>query len=98
MDSHRKFDAINTVIDKLLITIHAIDKVLLPKELFKAQAETPAPILTPKEAADSPKANAKKAPSLSDGANTPLADDEADQNSAIRFDSAKAWIVSVCGR
>ena len=37
--------------------------------------------------AESSGGQTKKAPSLSDGANTPLADDEADQNAAIRFDS-----------
>ncbi|KAL0000565.1 hypothetical protein SO802_014346 [Lithocarpus litseifolius] len=75
-----------TLIDKLLITIFTIDKVLLPKELFKAQAETQAPISTPKAAADSPKANTKKAPSLLDEANTPLADDE---NSKLPFSLPK---------
>ena len=84
-----------TLIDEQLIAIYTIDKVLLP-ELFKAQAETPVPAATPKEEADSPKVNTKKAPLLSDEVNTPLADDAADQNAAIIFDSACFGSLFVC--
>ena len=48
------------MIDKQLIAIYMIDNVLLPKELFKAQAKTLALALTPKEVADFLKASKKK--------------------------------------
>ena len=82
--------------DEQLIAIYTIDRVLLP-ELFKAQAETPVPAATPKEAADSPKVNTKKVPLLSDEVNTSLVDDAADQKAAIRFDRASFRSLIVCG-
>ena len=58
-----------------------IDKVLLPNELFKAQAETQTLALAPEKEANCPKVNkkkTKKAPSLSGEVDTPSADNTAD--------------------
>ncbi|KAL0000538.1 hypothetical protein SO802_014319 [Lithocarpus litseifolius] len=93
-----------TLIDEQPIAIYTIDKVLLPKELFKAQAETPAPAPAPDVTADSPKPStkkSKKAPSPSDEADTPspaddAADQVADQNAAVRFDGARFGSLIVC--
>ena len=48
------------MIDKQLIAIYMIDNVLLPNELFRAQAKTLALAVTPKEVADFLKASKKK--------------------------------------
>ena len=85
-----------TLINEQPIAIYTIDKVLLPKELFKAQADTPASDVT----ADSPKLSTKKtkkAPSPSDEADTPsLANDAADQNAAVRFNGTRFGSLIVC--
>ncbi|KAL0008377.1 hypothetical protein SO802_009879 [Lithocarpus litseifolius] len=86
-----------TLIDEQPIAIYTINKDLLPKELFKAQAETPAPALALDVTMDSPKPStkkSKKAPSPSDEANTPSSTDDAvdqvaDQNAAVRFDGTR---------
>ncbi|KAK9988134.1 hypothetical protein SO802_028373 [Lithocarpus litseifolius] len=93
-----------TLINEQPITIYTINKDLLPKELFKAQAETPAPALALDVTMDSPKPStkkSKKAPSPSDEANTPsptddAADQVADQNAAVRFDGTRFGSLIVC--
>ncbi|KAI4306219.1 hypothetical protein L6164_029512 [Bauhinia variegata] len=86
-----------TLIDEQPLAIFTIDKVLLPTELFKAEAPTPAPAPAPEPAAaDAPAAPKKKkkaAPSPDDSdadapADSPdeAADLAADDNSAGRFD------------
>ncbi|XP_040986740.1 fasciclin-like arabinogalactan protein 1 [Juglans microcarpa x Juglans regia] len=88
-----------TLLDEQPVSIYTIDKVLMPKELFKAEAPTPAPAPAPEEAADAPKASKKKkkkaaAPSEEESdspADSPEddpADQTADDNGAVRFDLA----------
>ena len=85
-----------TLINEQPIAIYTIDKVLLPKELFKAQADTPASDVT----ADSPKLSTKKtkkAPSPSDEADTSSpTKDVADQNAAVRFNGMRFGSLIVC--
>ncbi|XP_057430445.1 fasciclin-like arabinogalactan protein 1 [Lotus japonicus] len=92
---------IDTLIDEQPLAIFAIDKVLLPKELFKA-AEAPSPAPAPEpSAADAPKAAKKKKKPKTKAADAPAddssdapadsPDDAADQtaddsNGAVRFD------------
>ena len=93
-----------TLLDEQPIAIYTIDKVLLPKEIFKAQAETPAPAPAPEEAADAPKASkkkAKKAAAPADEADSPspdgdVADQSADSNGAVGFDGARFGSLIVC--
>jgi len=68
-----------TLLDEDPVAIHTINKVLLPKELFKAEAPTPAPAPSPDEAAP---ADSADSPSP-DG---DPADQTADSNGAVRFD------------
>jgi len=82
-----------TLLDEDPVAIHTINKVLLPKELFKAEAPTPAPAPSPDEAADAPKSSKKKkaASAPADSADSPSpdgdpADQTADSNGAVRFD------------
>uniref|UniRef100_A0A803QCR9 FAS1 domain-containing protein n=1 Tax=Cannabis sativa TaxID=3483 RepID=A0A803QCR9_CANSA len=88
-----------TLIDEQPVVIYTIDKVLMPKELFKHEkAETPAPAPAPEKAADAPKSSKKKgkkaAPSPDDDADADapapddddVADQTADDNGAVRFD------------
>ncbi|XP_062078867.1 fasciclin-like arabinogalactan protein 1 [Humulus lupulus] len=86
-----------TLLDEQPVAIYTINKVLMPKELFKHEAETPAPAPAPEKAADAPKSSKKKgkkaAPSPDDDADAPAPDDEedpadqtADDNGAVRFD------------
>jgi len=83
-----------TLLDEDPVAIHTINKVLLPKELFKAEAPTPAPAPSPDEAADAPKSSKKKKKAASapaDSADSPSpdgdpADQTADSNGAVRFD------------
>lgn len=100
-----------TLKDEQPVVIYTIDKVLMPTELFKGLAETPAPAPAPEKAADAPKSSKKKksknaAPSPDDeDADAPAPDgDVADQtaddnNGAVRFDGARfgflALVVSV---
>lgn len=51
-----------TLLDEQPLAVYSTDKVLLPKELFKAAAAAPAPAPAPapEVAADSPKASSKK--------------------------------------
>ncbi|GMY30954.1 fasciclin-like arabinogalactan protein 1 [Fagus crenata] len=93
-----------TLLDEQPIAIYTIDKVLLPKEIFKAQAETPAPAPAPEEAADAPKASKKKkkaAAAPADEADSPspdgdVADQSADSNGAVGFDGARFGSLIVC--
>lgn len=85
-----------TLYDEQPVAIYTINRVLLPRELFKAEAPTPAPAPAPEEAADSPKPakkKKKKAPSPESDSDSPAespdddpADQTADDNGAIRFD------------
>lgn len=55
-----------TLIDEQPVAIYTIDKVLLPKELFKAAlSPAPAPAPAPEEAADAPKGSKSKTKSKS---------------------------------
>ncbi|KAI4390065.1 hypothetical protein MLD38_002216 [Melastoma candidum] len=84
-----------TLLDEQPLAIYSTDKVLLPKELFKADASTPAPAPAPDTAAESPKASkgkskSKSAPATADSpADAPdgdVADQTADsKNSGSRF-------------
>ncbi|GMN62332.1 hypothetical protein TIFTF001_031420 [Ficus carica] len=86
-----------TLIDEQPVAIHTIDKVLKPRELFKAEAETPAPAPAPEEAADAPKPakkKSKKAAPSPDEADAPSpdgdpADQTADENGAGGFDGRR---------
>ncbi|PIN10247.1 hypothetical protein CDL12_17168 [Handroanthus impetiginosus] len=89
---------INTVIDEQPLAIYELDKVLMPKELFKA-ALPPAPAPAPAADAESPKPSKKKhrsppapaAPSDSpaDAPEGDVADQTADSNGAVRFDGGR---------
>ncbi|KAL5548627.1 hypothetical protein UlMin_003858 [Ulmus minor] len=87
-----------TLIDEQPVAIYSIDKVLIPKELFKADAPTPAPAPAPDTAADAPKSSKKKkkkaapSPDSEEDAGSPAespdddpADATADDNGAVRF-------------
>ncbi|PSS06027.1 Fasciclin-like arabinogalactan protein [Actinidia chinensis var. chinensis] len=83
-----------TLMDEQPVAIYTIDKVLLPKELFKA-ALTPAPAPAPEKEADSPKPTKKKhlsPPEPDSPAESPdedPADQTADKNNAVRFNGAR---------
>lgn len=100
----------DTLIDEQPLAIYAIDKVLLPEELFKAEAPTPSPAPAPEPAAaDAPEAPKKKktkkkaadAPADSDSdapADSP--DDAADQTAddsdgAVRFDGSVGMVLAL---
>jgi hypothetical protein len=96
---------VGTLIDEQPLAIYSIDKVLLPKELFKA-ALTPAPAPAPEEAADAPKSSKHKKPSADDApsdspADSPdgdAADQTADDNASVRLDGGRlvAMVLSLC--
>ena len=81
-----------TLLDEDPVAIYTIDKVLMPRELFKA-APTPAP--APVEAADAPKGSKSKSKSKSaptpesdspaDSPDDDPADQTADDNAAMSF-------------
>ncbi|KAI8553015.1 hypothetical protein RHMOL_Rhmol06G0312300 [Rhododendron molle] len=85
-----------TVIDEQPVAIFAIDKVLLPRELFKGLAPTPAPAPAPETVADAPKP-AKKGKHLSppaadspaDSPDGDAADQTADSSGAVRFNGPR---------
>uniref|UniRef100_A0A7N0RC55 FAS1 domain-containing protein n=1 Tax=Kalanchoe fedtschenkoi TaxID=63787 RepID=A0A7N0RC55_KALFE len=82
-----------TLYDEQPVAIFTLDKVLLPRELFNAtEAPTPAP--APAEEAESPKAKKKVKPDPDTPADAPSdsADQAADDNGAVRFDSAMTWM------
>ncbi|RYR41865.1 hypothetical protein Ahy_A08g038287 isoform B [Arachis hypogaea] len=96
-----------TLIDEDPLAIYTIDKVLLPRELFKALAPSPSPAPAPEPAAvdapASPKKEGKKkkqkaADAPADEESAPAdspsdaADDSADDgNGAVRFDDGGEW-------
>ncbi|KAJ8765006.1 hypothetical protein K2173_010478 [Erythroxylum novogranatense] len=92
-----------TLKDEQPLAIYTIDKVLLPKELFKdAPAPTPAPAPAVDKAADTPKASKDASSSPSDSpADAPGADSAADQtadgNNGMRVDGGRsvAMVMSV---
>ncbi|XP_028752927.1 fasciclin-like arabinogalactan protein 1 [Neltuma alba] len=96
----------DTLIDEEPLAIYAINKVLLPKELFKGKALAPSPAPAPGPAAadapEQPKKKGKKAkaaPADSDAdapADSPdnAADETADDNGAVRFDGAVSFSVA----
>ncbi|KAL4324043.1 hypothetical protein GQ457_11G012400 [Hibiscus cannabinus] len=85
-----------TLLDEQPVAIYTTDKVLMPRELFKA-APTPAPAPAPEVAADAPKASKSKSKSKSKSAPGPAsdspadspdgdpADQAADENAAVSF-------------
>ncbi|XVF70891.1 hypothetical protein PTKIN_Ptkin11bG0198600 [Pterospermum kingtungense] len=89
-----------TLLDQEPVAIYSIDKVLMPRELFKP-APTPAPAPAPEEAADAPKGSKSKSKSKSKSAPTPEsdspadspdgdpADETADGNAAVSFQSGR---------
>lgn len=87
-----------TLIDEQPVAMYTTDKVLMPKELFKA-APTPAPAPAPEKAADAPKPHKHKkaAPSPeSDGSDAPAdspdddpADQTADDNAGVKVRAAR---------
>lgn len=83
-----------TLLDEQPLAIYSIDKVLMPKELFKAVAPTLAPAPAPEKAADSPKSSKRKsvpasADSPADSPDGDVADQTADGNGSVRFGSAR---------
>ncbi|EEF39596.1 fasciclin-like arabinogalactan protein 1 [Ricinus communis] len=94
---------IGTLIDEQPLAIYTINKVLLPKELFKAEAPTPAPAPAPEKAADGPKSSKDDTSAPSDSpADAPSDDDPADQtaddSAGVRFNGGRfvAKVLSVC--
>ncbi|KAK3427472.1 fasciclin-like arabinogalactan protein 1 [Eucalyptus grandis] len=84
-----------TLLDEQPLAIYSIDKVLMPKELFKTAALTPAPAPAPEKAADSPKSSKAKSPpatadSPADSPESDPADQTADSNGSVRFKSARS--------
>lgn len=91
-----------TVIDEQPVAIFSIDKVLLPRELFKGLAPTPAPAPAPDTVADAPKP-AKKGKHLSppaadspaDSPDGDAADQTADNSGAVRFNGPRFIAVAL---
>ncbi|KAI3990434.1 hypothetical protein MKX01_021369 [Papaver californicum] len=86
------------LIDEMPLAVYTINKVLLPKELFKkALAPTPAPAPAPGKAADSPKGdkdeNLAPEPMSPDGE---PADQAADDNGSLRSSGGR-WVSVVLG-
>ncbi|PKI50490.1 hypothetical protein CRG98_029095 [Punica granatum] len=97
-----------TLLDEQPLAVYSTDKVLLPKELFKATAAAPAPAPAPEvAAADSPKASKKKkaapededtADSPADSPNADVADATADGNDGgLRLGSGRGLALVVLG-
>ncbi|KAI8006397.1 Fasciclin-like arabinogalactan protein 1 [Camellia lanceoleosa] len=92
-----------TLIDEQPVAIYTIDKVLMPKELFKALAPTPAPAPAPETVADAPKpakGKVKHSPPAPDSpAASPdgdVADQTADSSVAVRFNGSRFIAVVLC--
>ncbi|KAL2245221.1 fasciclin-like arabinogalactan protein 1 isoform X3 [Sesamum indicum] len=90
----------NTLVDEQPLAIYELNKVLMPKELFKAAlSPTPAPAPAPEADAESPKPSKKKhksppapaAPSDSpaDAPDGDVADQTTDSNGAVRFEGGR---------
>ena len=97
-----------TLLDQDPVAIYSIDKVLMPRELFKGMVEAPAPAPAPEKAADAPKAGKKKkkgaAPSPDDEGDSPAdspdedpADATADGNGAFGLGNGRFGAVLVGG-
>lgn len=85
-----------TVIDEQPLAIYTIDKVLLPKELFKKAVEAPAPAPAPEKAAHAPKALKLSSPPAPAGPDeAPSSEDQtaADNSRGIRFSGE--WGIAV---
>ncbi|KAK8492661.1 hypothetical protein V6N13_141324 [Hibiscus sabdariffa] len=93
---------IGTLLDEQPVAIYTIDKVLMPRELFKA-APTPAPAPAPVEAADAPKASKSKSksksspdPASDSPADSPNpADQAADDNAGVSFKDGRSVAVGL---
>ncbi|XP_047340707.1 fasciclin-like arabinogalactan protein 1 [Impatiens glandulifera] len=87
-----------TLIEEQPVAIYTIDKVLLPRELFKVSlAPTPAP--SPEPVADSPRSPSPPSPDSPAPSPSPSTDDDqaaADSNSADRFGGGR-FIFGVFG-
>ncbi|XP_071702886.1 LOW QUALITY PROTEIN: fasciclin-like arabinogalactan protein 2 [Rutidosis leptorrhynchoides] len=91
---------VSTLIDQQPLIIFTIDKVLLPKELFKG-AISPAPAPEADSPAESPKGSKKKSPPAADSptdspADSPdggLADAAADSNNAVEIKGFRFGLV-----
>lgn len=95
-----------TLLDEQPVAIYTIDKVLMPRELFKAApTPTPAPGPAPEEAADPPKASKSKSRSKSaptpesdapaDSPDDDPADQTADDNAALSFEGGRSVAVGL---
>ncbi|XP_028768231.1 fasciclin-like arabinogalactan protein 1 [Neltuma alba] len=99
-----------TLIDEQPLAMYTINKVLLPPELFKAEAPAPSPAPAPEPAAAdapaSPKSKKKKAAPAPEDSDAPAdspddaADQTADDSGAVIFDGARyiSFVLAlVCG-
>ena len=91
----------STIFDEQPLAIFELDKVLLPRELFKGSlAPTPAPAPAPGPVADAPEPSKKhKSPPAPPAAGSPADGPAADQtaadvNGAVRFDGGR--FAAVC--
>ena len=101
---------VGTLFDEQPLAIYTIDKVLMPKELFKGGlAPTPAPAPAPDADAEAPKAPSKKkkkhlsppepdspSDSPADAPDEDSEDQVADANGAVKFDGSKLFAVALC--
>ncbi|KAJ4977068.1 hypothetical protein NE237_002174 [Protea cynaroides] len=84
-----------TILDEQPVAIYSIDKVLMPKELFKASlSPTPAPAPAPVADAKSPKASKAhhvyaSPPQPDSPDEQPAADQTADSSGSVRFDGGR---------
>lgn len=95
----------HTLVDEQPVAIYEVDKVLMPKELFKAAlSPSPAPAPGPEADAESPKSSKKKhksppAPAAPSDSPADAPDgDVADQNAngAVRFDGGRFGAAVLC--
>ena len=79
-----------TLLDEQPLGIFTIDKVLLPKELFKAEAPAPAPAPAPEADAPTTKKSSPPAPvSPAEAPNEDPADQTADDNGSVRYNGGR---------
>ena len=79
-----------TLLDEQPLAIFTIDKVLLPKELFKAEAPAPAPAPAPEADAPTTKKSSPPAPvSPAEAPNEDPADQTADDNGSVRYNGGR---------
>lgn len=95
-----------TLLDEQPVAIYTIDKVLKPRELFKAEAPTPAPAPAPEKPADAPKPHSRRhkgaaSPAADSPADSPDGEDAADQtadgNGAARLDGWRFVLAGISG-